>query len=61
MKTQILQGLHYIHTSNFNQHGALSAYRCLVGDRFDVRIQMYGCSGIKARTKRRLRHKCEFF
>ena len=35
-----LKGLNYIHNSAFGQHGALNAYRCLVGDRFEVKIQV---------------------
>jgi hypothetical protein len=54
-----LKGLHYIHNS-FGQYGCLSAYNCVVGDRFDVRIQDYGSSAVKSRTFRRQDSKCEF-
>lgn len=69
MIRNIVEGLHYIHNSRFVQHGILvsvkkffskitaffqSAYRCMVGDRFEVKIQFFGLTGLKAKTFRRL-------
>ncbi|KAI6230046.1 Guanylate cyclase [Aphelenchoides fujianensis] len=48
------KALHYIHNSSFVQHGTLSAYRCVVGDRFEVKVQFYGLSKLKEQTMRRL-------
>ncbi|KAI6189443.1 Guanylate cyclase [Aphelenchoides bicaudatus] len=50
MIRNIVEGLHYIHNSRFVQHGILSAYRCMVGDRFEF----YGLKGLKEKTFRRL-------
>ncbi|KAI6199081.1 Guanylate cyclase [Aphelenchoides besseyi] len=54
MIKDIVEGLFYIHNSPFQQHGTLSAYRCVVGDRFEVKIQYYGLTGLKNQTYRRL-------
>ncbi|KAI6170911.1 Guanylate cyclase [Aphelenchoides bicaudatus] len=54
MIRNIVEGLHYIHNSKFVQHGALSAYKCVVGDRFEVKIQLYGLTGLKAKAVRKL-------
>lgn len=43
------------------QHGALSVYRCVVGDRFEVKIQCYGLHGIKQRTFRTLNENIALF
>lgn len=60
MIRNIIEGLHFIHNSRFQQHGILSAYRCLVGDRFEVKIQFFGLSGLKSKTFRRLDENCNF-
>ncbi|KAI6227363.1 Guanylate cyclase [Aphelenchoides fujianensis] len=57
----IVEGLHYLHNSSFKQHGGLCSWRCLVGDRFNVRIQCYGLCGHKARTRRILTNKSALF
>ncbi|KAI6170893.1 Guanylate cyclase [Aphelenchoides bicaudatus] len=61
MLREICEGLHYIHNSSFVQHGNLNAYCCVVGDRFDVKIQNYGLSGIKSRAIRRQNSKCGLY
>ncbi|KAI6177871.1 Guanylate cyclase [Aphelenchoides bicaudatus] len=53
MMREICNGLSYIHKSSFTQHGNLNSYCCTVGDRFDVKIQMYGLSKLKSRMVRR--------
>ncbi|KAI6230744.1 Guanylate cyclase [Aphelenchoides fujianensis] len=54
MIRDIVEALFYIHNSSFVQHGTLSAYRCVVGDRFEVKVQFYGLSKLKEQTMRRL-------
>ncbi|KAI6240322.1 Guanylate cyclase [Aphelenchoides fujianensis] len=54
MIRDIVEGLVYIHNSSFVQHGAFDSHRCLIGDRFDVKIQMYGLSRLKSQTIRPL-------
>ncbi|KAI6179793.1 Guanylate cyclase [Aphelenchoides besseyi] len=57
MIKDIVEGLYYIHNSSFIQHGNLSPYKCLVSDRFEIKLQCYGCNGLKCRTQRSLTHK----
>ncbi|KAI6231002.1 Guanylate cyclase [Aphelenchoides besseyi] len=61
MIKDIVEGLYYIHNSSFVQHGSLSPYKCLVSDRFEIKLQCYGCNGLKLRTQRSLTHKATLY
>ncbi|KAI6203984.1 Guanylate cyclase [Aphelenchoides besseyi] len=54
MIKDIIEAVNFIHNSPFGQHGNLSAFKCLVGERFEVKVQMHGMSSYKARTTRLL-------
>ncbi|KAI6198426.1 Guanylate cyclase [Aphelenchoides besseyi] len=61
MIKDIAEGLFFVHNSRLQQHGNLSAFTCVVGDRFEIKIQFYGMKKLKQNMERTLNHSASLY